>query len=180
MMVYTMNIHAQDRLYADIEETKLEWKGEKVLGEHNGTVNLKSGWLEIRDKEIVSGEFLIDMTTIMDTDGNTKLGEHLKSDDFFGAEDHPVSKLVITESTSFVNGMADIKGSLTVKGVTNPILFKADMEEKEDEVWFYTSIIIDRTEYNIRYGSGSFFENLGDRAISDEFTMKVTLIMKRV
>ena len=34
-------------------------------------------------------------------------------------------------------------------------------------------LTIDRTLYNIKYGSASFFDNLKDRAISNEFDIEV-------
>ena len=115
------------------------------------------------------------MTTIKDKDASARLEGHLKSEDFFGVEKYPVSKLVITESTPFDKGTGVVKGNLTIKGVTQPVEFKAAMQKKEDGVWFYANIVIDRTKYNVRYGSGSFFDNLGDKTIYDEFKLKVSL-----
>jgi polyisoprenoid-binding protein YceI len=170
-----VSINAQERLTAKSETSKLEWLGEKVTGEHSGTINLQSGYINWKDNRIVSGEFDIDMTSIKDKDGNARLETHLKSDDFFGVEKFPVSKLVIKESTPFEKGTAVVKGDLTIKGVTWPVEFKASMQKKDTGVWFYANITIDRTKYNVRYGSGSFFDNLGDKTIYDDFKLKVTL-----
>ena len=98
------NINAQQKLTADASKTKLEWLGEKVTGKHEGAINLQSGWLNWKDNKIQSGEFVIDMTSIMSFENLDKLVGHLKSDDFFGVEKYPTSKLVITESTSFEKG----------------------------------------------------------------------------
>lgn len=173
-----LNSNAQQKFTADIDKTKLEWLGEKVTGEHKGTVKLKSGLLTWTDNKITGGEFLIDMTSIEDVEDNQKLEGHLRSDDFFGTEKFPEAKLVITESTPFEKGTATLKGHLTIKENTHPVEFKAARQEKEDGIWFYTNIPIDRTKYNIRYGSGTFFENLGDRTIYDEFKLKVALMVK--
>ena len=97
-------MNAQDRLNADIEKTTLHWLGEKVLGEHNGTVELKEGWISWQDNRIVSGEFTIDMKSIKDDDGSERLESHLKSDDFFGVDLYPESKLMVTGSESFEKG----------------------------------------------------------------------------
>jgi polyisoprenoid-binding protein YceI len=171
-----LNINAQ-RLNADNEKTRLEWFGEKVTGDHKGTVNLKSGWLNWADNRITGGEFLIDMASIQDVDKNQKLEGHLKSDDFFGVDKYPVAKLVVTESSPFDKGTARVKGNLTIKENTHPVEFVATMQQKEDDKWFYTNITIDRSKYDIRYGSGSFFENLGDKTIYDEFKLKVALVL---
>ncbi|OFY68485.1 MAG: hypothetical protein A2V64_00145 [Bacteroidetes bacterium RBG_13_43_22] len=178
LIIMTGTMNAQQKLNADKEKTTLHWLGEKVLGEHNGTIRLQDGWLTWKDNKIEAGEFTIDMTTIKDDDGNANLEGHLKSDDFFGVEKYPTSKLVITGSTLFDKGTAVVKGDLTIKGITNPIEFKAAMQKKDDGTWFFANIVIDRTKYNVRYGSGSFFDNLGDKTIYDEFKLKVNLLVK--
>ena len=86
------NVAAQSKLNADTEKTKLSWLGEKVTGEHNGTINLKSGWINWQDNKVVSGEFVIDMASLKDADASQKLEGHLKSEDFFGVEKFPDSK----------------------------------------------------------------------------------------
>jgi polyisoprenoid-binding protein YceI len=170
-------VSAQQKLTADSGKTKLHWLGEKVAGDHTGTISLKDGWLSWKDNRIEAGEFNIDMTTIKDADANERLEGHLKSEDFFGVEKFPVSKLVITGSESFEKGTAVVKGTLSIKGVTHPIEFKATSQKKDDGTWFYANIVVDRAKYNIRYGSGSFFDNLGDKVIYDEFKLKVNLLV---
>src|ERR1035437_2280618 len=82
--LFLVNVVAQNKLTADTSATKLLWLGEKVTAQHTGTIKLKSGWLSVQDNKIVSGEFLIDMTTLKETENNAMLMGHLKSDDFFG------------------------------------------------------------------------------------------------
>jgi polyisoprenoid-binding protein YceI len=115
------------------------------------------------------------MTSIKDDDSSERLEGHLKSDDFFGVEKHPLSRLVITESEAFDKGSALVKGNLTIKGITNPVEFRATMQETNEGISFFALITVDRSKYNVRYGSGSFFDNLGDKAIYDEFRVKVNL-----
>jgi len=172
------NVIAQVRMNADIEKTTLRWLGERVIGQEAGTIRLNDGWLEWRDNKIVSGEFTIDMTTIKDSKANAKLEGHLKSDDFFGVEKFPTSKLIITGSESFERGYAPVRGNLTIKGITNPIEFKAVMQKKEEGTRFYANVIFDRAKYNVRYGSGTFFDNLGDRTIFDEIKVIVDLLVR--
>lgn len=175
----SMNLNANERLVVDNAKTKLEWLGEKVTGQHTGTINLHSGWLTWDGDKITSGEFLIDMTTLQDTDRNQRLEGHLKSDDFFGTDNHPTSRLTITESTSFAKGSGTVKGKLTIKGITHPVEFKASIQKSEEGNWFFANIVVDRSKYNVRYGSGSFFDNLGDKTIYDEFKLKVSLMVKK-
>jgi polyisoprenoid-binding protein YceI len=170
--------NGQQKMNADTTKTKLSWLGEKVTGQHTGTIKLQSGWLTFTDNKIVSGEFLINMASLKDSEGNTRLEGHLKSEDFFSVVKFPVAKLVIKGSDSFEKGSGVVKGELTIKGVTNPIEFKAAMQKKDDGFWYYANIVIDRTKYSIKYGSGSFFDNLGDKTIYDEFKLKVALNVK--
>ena len=165
-------------MVADTTSTKLLWLGEKVTGQHTGTIKLQSGWLTWQDNQILSGEFNIDMKSLKDSEDNKMLQGHLKSDDFFGVVKYPLAKLVITGSTPFDKGTGVVSGTLTIKDITNPIEFKAAMQKKDIGTWFFANITIDRTKYNIRYGSGSFFDNLGDKTIFDEFKLKVNLLVK--
>jgi polyisoprenoid-binding protein YceI len=171
--------NGQEKMAADTSKTTLSWLGEKVTGEHTGTIKLQSGWLNWKDNKIMSGEFTIDMSSIKESTGNSRLEGHLKSDDFFSVTKFPTAKLVLTGSESFEKGSASVKGTLTIKGITNPIEFKSNIQKKDDGLWFYSNISVDRTKYDVKYGSGSFFDNLGDKVIYDEFKLKVALFMKK-
>jgi polyisoprenoid-binding protein YceI len=168
----------QTKMSADTSKTTLAWLGEKVTGQHTGTIKLLSGWINFKDNKIASGEFAIDMNSIKESSGNTRLEGHLKSDDFFSAVKFPTSNLVISGSESFEKGTALVRGTLTIKGISNPIEFKSNIQKKDDGLWFYSNIIVDRSKYNIKYGSSSFFDNLGDKVIYDEFKLKVALFLK--
>lgn len=176
-IILTGSVTAQQKLTANPQLTTLSWLGEKVLGQHSGTIALQSGWLNLKENKIVSGEFIIDMTSIKTDEKLDNLEGHLKSDDFFSVEKNPVSKLEIIGSTPFDKGSATIKGNLTIKGITNPVEFKATMQKTSDGTRFYANIVVDRSKYNIRYGSGSFFDNLGDKTIYDEFKLKINLLV---
>jgi polyisoprenoid-binding protein YceI len=160
-------------------KSSLKWTGKKVTGEHYGYITLKDGSLTLKKDKIVSGTFTIDMSTIIDVDltdkeWNDKLVGHLKSDDFFGVEKYPTSTLKITESTPFKDGLASVKGTLTIKGITNPVSF----DVKQDGTTYTTSITVDRTLYDVKYGSGKFFEGLGDKTIYDDFILDVKIVVQ--
>jgi polyisoprenoid-binding protein YceI len=177
---FTVGItNGQNKMAADTSKTTLAWLGEKVTGQHTGTIKLQSGWLDWQDNKIVSGEFIIDMASINESARNAMLEKHLKSDDFFSVSKFPTAKLILTGSESFEKGTAVVKGTLTIKGITNPIEFKSNVQKKDNGLWFYSNITVDRTKYNIKYGSGSFFDNLGDKVIYDEFKLKVALLVKK-
>jgi polyisoprenoid-binding protein YceI len=179
LSLLAVNLHSMEKWIADKTRTKLEWLGEKVAGQHSGTINLHTGWIAWDGDKITGGEFLIDMASIQDADKSQKLEGHLKSDDFFGVEKYPVSKLVITGSTSFAKGTGVVNGNLTIKDITHPVEFKASLQKSDDGLWYFANIVVDRSKYNVRYGSGSFFDNLGDKIIYDEFKLKVNLLVKK-
>ncbi|WP_461305046.1 YceI family protein [Aureisphaera sp.] len=158
-----------------VQESTITWVGKKVTGQHTGTISLKEGYIKMNDDRIVGGNFIIDMTSLQVTDlkagrGKEKLEGHLSSDDFFGVAEHPTARLVIAGSSKTGNSYA-VEGSITIKGVTQPISFTMDMNGKTANA----KVSIDRTKFGIRHGSGSFFDNLGDKAINDMFDLDVTL-----
>jgi polyisoprenoid-binding protein YceI len=160
--------------------------GKKVTGQHNGTVALKSGKVDLDGKTLKGGKFEIDMNSIVvedlkDPTYNAKLTGHLKSDDFFGVAKFPTSTFVITSVKPVKNekdATHEITGDLTIKGITQPVTFPAKVEFKDGEAHAKGKAMVDRTKYNIRYGSGKFFENLGDKMISDNFEMDLDLAAK--
>lgn len=169
------NANAQSKKI-DIAKSSINWTGKKVTGKHNGTVNFKDGSLVFKKSKLIGGEFNVDMTSLTATDltgeYQGKLNGHLKSEDFFGTEKYPLSTLVIKKITSKAKNTYNVIADLTIKGNTNPIVF--DLTVKSNTA--ITKFKVDRTKYNIKYGSGSFFDNLGDKAISDDFELEVKLV----
>lgn len=168
----------------DLGASYVKWTGYKVTGKHFGKVMLKSGKLEFKNDMLVGGEFVMDMNSIKveDLTGGTadKLAGHLKSEDFFGTEKYPTAKFVITKVISRgTPGAYKIIGNLTIKSTTKEIRFNADMKEEGGKTIAMAKITLDRAEYDIRFGSGSFFENLGDKTIYDEFDLDVNLVVTK-
>jgi polyisoprenoid-binding protein YceI len=165
----------------DINQSKVIWTGKKVTGEHTGNITLSEGKLITDGKTVTGGSFSIDMATITCTDltdagYNSKLIGHLKSDDFFSTEKHPKSTFTITNVTSKEKDQYSVKGNLTIKGITKELEFPATIQTVGNQVKATAKILVDRTKYDIKYGSGSFFDNLGDKTINDEFELNVTLV----
>ena len=156
------------------------WKGYKVTGSHEGDVKLKSGNLKFdANDNLIGGAFEIDMNTITCTDlpaaqGPSLVG-HLKADDFFGTTKYATAKFVITKTVFQGKGQCRVIGNLTIKDVTKEIRFVAYTGEKDGVKTADCFIKIDRTEFNVKYGSGSIFDGLGDKTIYDEFDMDVKL-----
>jgi len=165
---------AQD-FKADSKNTVISWTGKKVSGKHYGKVSLKEGSFTVKSNKIVSGSFVIDMSSItvedLTGDSNAKLLGHLKSDDFFSTTKFTTATLVITGSEVFNNNEAVVTGNLTIKGIVKPVSFTV----KKDGSTFAASVAVDRTLYDIRYGSGKFFDNLGNNMIDDLFVLDVII-----
>jgi polyisoprenoid-binding protein YceI len=158
--------------------SKIKWEGKKIGGAHEGHISLKSGNLELKKGNIVAGNFVIDMNSITNTDlenkeYNQKLVGHLKSDDFFGVEKYPEAAFTIT-SSDMKNGKGTVTGDITIKGKTESITFPVEKTGND----FSALMEIDRSKFDVRYGSTSFFSGLGDKAIKDIFTLKVLLVLE--
>jgi polyisoprenoid-binding protein YceI len=180
-MAFTNNNLEDGNYTVSLEQSKVEWVGKKVTGQHNGTVAIKDGSLVIKDGMLKGGEFTIDMTTITSTDlegeYQQKLNGHLKSADFFGVEKYPEAKFVITDvKESGKNGRFSVTGDITIKETTKAISFDAQLVNSGEGIVAVADIVIDRSEFDVRYGSGSFFDNLGDKTIYDDFTLSVNLV----
>jgi polyisoprenoid-binding protein YceI len=165
---------AQD-FKADSKNTVITWTGKKVSGKHYGKISLKEGSFTVKNNKIETGNFVIDMSSItvedLTGDSNAKLLGHLKSDDFFSTTKFTTATLAITGSEVFTNNEALVTGNLTIKGIVKPISFKV----KRDGGKFSASVSVDRTLYDIRYGSGKFFDNLGNNMIDDLFVLDVNI-----
>lgn len=167
----------------NISKSSASWIGKKISGEHSGTVQLSSGTVTVKNGILGGGEFILDMnsikcTDIKDSNYNAKLVKHLKDDDFFGVNQFPTATLKITKVLKIKNksNAYNLICNLTVKGITNEITFPATFK-KEGNVYVGSATIkVDRTKWGIKYGSSNFFEGLGDKAIKNEFEMKVNIV----
>jgi len=157
------------------DKSSITWKGYKVTGTHEGQISIKSGHLDFNEGKLTSGEFTIDMTTIVNTDlegeYKGKLEGHLKSDDFFGVEEFPTANLIFNKVKSTGNNVYEVSGDLTIKDQTQPVTFKISISGNKATA----DLKIDRTKFGVKYRSTSFFDDLKDKAIYDEFDLSSNL-----
>ena len=176
LVLGSYNTNAQDAYKVNSEKSKLEWLSKKVTGQHNGDIVIKEGVLELDGSKITGGEFTIDMNTINCTDltgeYKGKLEGHLKAPDFFDVTNHATAKFKIKSITADGN----VVGDLTIKGITKEISFPATVKVDGKQVRAEANFKIDRTKWDIKYGSGSFFEGLGDKMIYDDIDFTVSLV----
>lgn len=165
----------------DKQQSSINWVGRKVTGEHSGTINFVDGNLQWNGNKLSGGSFEIDMASLANTDltdekYNQQLVGHLKSDDFFSTEKHPKAKFLITNVKPLAKNQSQITGKLTIKGITNEVQFPATIQASGNQLTAKAKIVVDRTKFDIKYGSDSFFDKLGDKAIDNEFDLNVTLV----
>ncbi|HRK01661.1 MAG TPA: YceI family protein [Oligoflexia bacterium] len=175
------------KMEINTSESKVEWFASKVKGKHNGTIEVESGEFELDGKGMIkSGKIEIDMDSIKvsdieDAEDNAKLAGHLKSDDFFNAEKWPTATFVIKTALPLGKRNSDgwqkytLKGDLTIRDVTKPFTAHANVKIAGEAAEATAELNIDRTQWNVKYGSGKFFKGLADRMIHDVFKLKIAL-----
>ncbi len=162
------------------DESQVSWYGQKILGaNHSGQVDIKSGNLEIKDANLSGGAFILDMTSISSDEDIEALVKHLKSDDFFDVDNYQEASLTITGAELMDNSNYNINADLVIKDISVPINFEVNIKQDNGLVVAMSDFVIDRTLWNIRYGSGEFFKDLGDAAIEDEIGFKVYLTAQK-
>jgi polyisoprenoid-binding protein YceI len=159
----------------------VNWTGKKVLGLHTGNISIADGFVDIVDGTIEGGEIQIDMASIVITDIENRQTRdeflaHLMNDDFFSVDRFKTARLTVTGSSKLENKKLEVDGYLTIKDITHPVSFIATVEIFTDFLHSLGEIVIDRTLYNIRYGSGKFVDNLGDKLIHDDFVLQFKLV----
>lgn len=168
----------------DQQKSKITWLAKKVSGEHTGEIKVAAGNLSFDKELLVGGNFTLDTRSITvsdlkDEETNGKLVGHLKNDDFFAVDKFPEAKFVITDVKKKSDERYDIQGNLTIKGITKSIDFPATAKIEGQHIVAKAKVNVNRTHYDIKFRSNNFFENLGDKAIYDDFELDVDLVANR-
>jgi polyisoprenoid-binding protein YceI len=166
-------------LSVDVVSSKITWQGYKPAGSHIGTINLKSGSLEVKGDKIKGGSFSVDMSTIKESKENARVVKHLKSADFFEIETFPTSTFEITNSKK-KDGKTIVTGDLTIKGITKEISFPVSMADDGNTLTLTSETFqVNRAEFNVKFKSKSFFNDLKDNFIEDNFDLQVTIVANK-
>lgn len=186
-----MSESTSEKYTVNVSESTIEWKGFKPTGTHNGTINLENGVLKTDDGKLQSGTFLIDMTSINVTDleagdGKEDLEAHLKGtvegkeNHFFDVSKFPSAAFEITGTESLAAGKTRLSGNLDIKGQKHNISFPVNITNNGDQMIIESeAFTIDRTKWNVNYGSKSIFEDLGDKFINDDIELKISIKAKK-
>ena len=181
LTLFTMAIKPHvDNVRVNTENSTVKWKGSKISSSHEGTVNILKGNLNIDHGTLVAGQFSIDMqslaTTDMSEEYNKKLDGHLKNEDFFNVSEFPTASITITNAVRGSGNSYKVVADLTIKGITHPITFAADVNVNGKNFLATAKIKIDRTKWDIKYNSGNYFKDLGDKLILDEIEFDIFLL----
>jgi len=174
-----------DHVKVNTDNSTVKWKGSKIADGHEGLIKIQKGVLMIEHGKLVGGQFGIDMTSIVNTDQEGKwkenLEEHLKSEDFFNVKKFPIAIINITKVLPIETeeGNYLIIADLTIKGITHAITFQANITIKGLHFLATAKIKIDRTKWDIKYNSGNFFKDLGDKLILDEIEFDIYLVSEK-
>ena len=183
--LFTIGVNPHtDHIRVNTDKSTVKWKGSKITEGHEGNINIMKGVLLINHGKLVGGEFSIDMNSISCSDieaekKNKYLVDHLKSDDFFDVEHFPTSIITITKVLPIKEsdrGNYLIIANLTIKGITHSITFEADVKISGKSYVATAKIKIDRTKWDVKYNSGNFFKDLGDKLISDDIEFDISLV----
>ena len=171
---------AVEKIAVDPSSSTIVYVGKKVTGSHTGEVKLQDGSLSFDGVNLKTAEFTVDMTTINNTDltdkeYNKKFLDHLNSADFFDTAAHKTAKFTSTKVAKTKGDLYKVTGDLTIKGKTNSVTFDATVTKASTKA----ELKFDRTKYDIKYGSGKFFQGLGDKLINDEVLLTVNLATKK-
>jgi len=183
LLGFSVTLNATEYV-VDKAASKVKWEAKKVTGQHNGSILFANGSIVGTGNKISGGTFVIDMKTIADEDiadagMKAKLMGHLASDDFFSIEKFPESKMEIKKVTAVSGNDFKFLVDLTIKGITKPIEFTAKVTATGDKLTADGVITVNRTLFGIKYGSGSFFQGLGDKVIYDDFTLAFSVVAQK-
>jgi polyisoprenoid-binding protein YceI len=173
-----------ERFAISPEKSEVIWEGKKLVRKHHGTIGVKGGFVMMDKGRLTGGELTINMNSIVDLSqtgsSKEKLEGHLKSDDFFDVNNHPTAGFTVTKTASYLGDEGIntlIYGNLTIKGITKSTQFKANVVSNGDQINIQAPMFtFDRAEFDIRYDSASFFDDLGDSAIDDDIGLSVSLV----
>jgi len=174
-LIAALSLNSQVQL--DTQKSNIKWTGKELTTkEHFGSLKLSKAQLDFDNDNITGESFVVDMTTLDVQDltgrGKERLEGHLRSDDFFSVDKHNQAKLTVNSSKKTSNISYELSGDLTIKDITHPIVFTLT----ENARGYTSNLTFDRSKYNVRFRSGTFFQNLGDKLILDDIELEVTLI----
>ncbi|MBN09208.1 MAG: lipid-binding protein [Flavobacteriaceae bacterium] len=177
-LLFSFSVYSQRDV--NIVESTIKWTGKEISTKyHYGSLKFLDAKMEFDGSILKSGQFIVDMTSLTVDDlsgrGKQNLEGHLRSDDFFSIDKFSEATLETTDASRLNDGKYTLNGNLTIKGITNPIQFEII---PNSNLVYEAKMIFDRSKYNVRFRSGTFFQNLGDKLILDDIEIIATIVLK--
>lgn len=167
----------------DTDQSVVAWKGSMLIGtnSHSGYIYISKGQLMIDNDALVGGTATVDMNTMEENthDKENDLIKHLKSSDFFDVEKFPIATIAITKAAPANNDVTKVTGNLTIKGITHPVTFPSKVAVKDGVAKMSGRLVIDRTQWNVRYKSGKFYDLLADQTMSDSIAFDINIVARK-
>ncbi len=176
LIFVTKYVKGQDKTI-DLASSNIKWTGKEITTKiHYGSLKFSEGKIILKNDLVIGGKFIVDMKSLenLDLSGGSKdyLENHLRSDDFFGVDQYPNAILNILSSKKIDGNKLSVQGDLTIKGIINPTSFTLEFNDRGASA----ELIFDRSKYNVKFRSSSFFDELGDKLIYDDIELKVDLV----
>ena len=183
LYLFVVQLSPREVIPVNTQKSSIAWEGGSATTTHNGLIDLKSGTLEILDGKLIGGTFEVDMTSITNLDVSEayrgKLENHLKSEDFFDAKAFPSAHLVIIKTTALKENMYRIVADLTIRNIKKTIEFDTTLKPNGNGLEATADFSFDRSEFEVKHRSGSFFMNLGDKLIYDDIKVEISLVTQQ-
>ena len=184
LLLTALSLESLALSYRLAKESHIKWTGKKVTGQHWGTVNFSQGVVEFKEGVLSGGRFTIDMASIdsKDLTGSSKdnLDGHLKSPDFFDVATHKEASFVVSKVEKKEGNTYLVTGQLTIKGQSHEESLTAIVYQKGETLRGEGKLVFDRTKYGIKYYSGKFIKDLGDKLIYDDIELSFDLTGEKI
>lgn len=180
----------RDGVYrVDTEKSVVEWTGRNINNRHHGRIAISGGEIVTLNGSPVSGRFVLDMNTITNLDLQDEgwrgmLHRHLKSEDFFDVGRYPSATFELRGAAAIAGATpgtpnVEIAGLLTIKETTRPVCFPAIIAAQEDgTLKAQAALDLDRTLWNVCYGSGKLYERLGMHLVNDLISIELFIVAR--
>ena len=185
LSVFSFTTAHIDSYMADTKKSSVKWTGSKIVGDtHYGNIFISKGAVMMDHGKLVGANFVIDMNSMTCTDieskkYNAKLISHLKNDDFFDVEKFPNASFKLITAKKIAEGKFMVNGEIMIKEFKDVVSFEMDATERNGTISTSGKFTFDRTKFDVIYGSGTFFDNLGDKAINNDVTIQFNIVANK-
>lgn len=185
----TMLTLTDGRYKAVCDASTITWFGRNRNSTHHGTVQLLGGELAVEENAL-TGRLEVDMLSIKNLnlagdELQPVLENHLKSDDFFFVDQFPTAIFTLKQGSMvpypyLTSTNSAMEGELFLRGVKNDLIFAATVSQDEfKRIYIEAHFDLDRTRWDIIYGSTRFYEHLGMHQVFDDISLHMRILLDK-